>query len=89
MLIFLDFGIVLFHYNSVHYSYLVYELLILIDYLYINIFKLFSFIKVAFNNLERLGPIDGSILSTLEDLDVGVNPLTSWSDINYLGTLPL
>ncbi|XP_042206334.1 tubulin-specific chaperone E-like [Homarus americanus] len=45
-------------------------------------------LQMAFNNLEILGPIPAGVLQSLEEIDVGVNPISSWQEICHLGSLP-
>lgn len=45
-------------------------------------------LQVAFNKLEHLGPVPSGLFDSLEELDIGVNPLTSWEELCHLGSLP-
>lgn len=45
-------------------------------------------LQVAFNKLENLGPVPSGLFDSLEELDIGVNPLTSWEEVCHLGCLP-
>ncbi|XP_066955852.1 tubulin-specific chaperone E-like isoform X1 [Macrobrachium rosenbergii] len=45
-------------------------------------------LQVAYNQLTTLGPVPSNILSSLEEMDIGANPVSSWEEICHLGTLP-
>lgn len=45
-------------------------------------------LQVAFNKLDVLGPIPCGLFDCLEELDIGQNPVSSWEEVCYLGSLP-
>lgn len=45
-------------------------------------------LQVAFNKLENLGPVPSGLFDSLEELDIGVNPISSWEEVCHLGSLP-
>ncbi|XP_069174271.1 tubulin-specific chaperone E-like [Procambarus clarkii] len=53
-----------------------------------SMFPKLSRLQVAFNNLKALGQIPAGLFDTLEELDIGVNPIASWEEVNHLGTIP-
>ncbi|KAK3870946.1 hypothetical protein Pcinc_023868 [Petrolisthes cinctipes] len=52
-----------------------------------TMFPALTQLKVAYNNLVELGPIPPKQLECLEELDLSANSFTSWTQVNYLGTL--
>ncbi|XP_071545975.1 tubulin-specific chaperone E [Panulirus ornatus] len=45
-------------------------------------------LQVAFNKLEVLGPVPPDHFASLEELDIGVNPISSWEEVCHLGSIP-
>ncbi|XP_047473543.1 tubulin-specific chaperone E-like isoform X2 [Penaeus chinensis] len=45
-------------------------------------------LQVAFNKLCKLGPVPVGLFDSLEEIDIGVNPICSWEEVCHLGTIP-
>lgn len=44
--------------------------------------------QVAFNKLCKLGPVPVGLFDSLEEIDIGVNPICSWEEVCHLGSIP-
>ncbi|ROT72900.1 Tubulin-specific chaperone E [Penaeus vannamei] len=45
-------------------------------------------LQIAFNKLCKLGPVPVGLFDSLEEIDIGVNPICSWEEVCHLGTIP-
>nr|XP_053651574.1 tubulin-specific chaperone E-like [Cherax quadricarinatus]XP_053651575.1 tubulin-specific chaperone E-like [Cherax quadricarinatus] len=53
-----------------------------------TMFPKLSKLQMAYNNLKELGPIPDGLFDSLQELDIGANPVVSWEDLCCLGSLP-
>lgn len=53
-----------------------------------SMFPTLKKLQIAFNKLDVLSPIPPGVFESLEELDIGANPISSWEEICHLGVIP-